>query len=295
MNRVLEQWKKQGHFFNFNGPQIFYRDEGKGAPLICIHGFPTSSWDWRYLIPELQKKFRIITLDMLGFGFSDKPQKHHYSIAEQADIHEALLSLLGISEYHILAHDFGTIVAQELLSRALNPAHIKPKPLSLFAMSGSIFPELSKPRLIQKLLTSNVGVLISKLFNEKKFAQSFNRVFSEQKQPDSNTLNTYWQLLCTNRGNKILHKLNFFLKDRKVHGKRWSDAWQSSTLPVCYISGSEDPMYGEDTLIKLKEVSHKKDITSLAGVGHFPHIEEPEAVARHLIGFLSSLKIKQSA
>jgi len=287
MNNVLEQWKKQGHFFNFNGQQIFYRDEGKGTPLICIHGFPTSSWDWRYLIPELQKNYRVITLDMLGFGFSDKPQKHQYSITEQADIHEALLSLLGIHEYHILAHDFGTIVAQELLSRVTSSTS---KPLSLFAMSGSIFPELSKPRLIQKLLTSYIGVLITKLFNEKKFARNLNRVFSELKQPDTNTLNTYWQLLCIHQGNKILHKLNFFLKDRKIHGKRWSNAWQSSTIPVCYLSGSEDPMYGEDTLIRLKEISHKKDINSLAGVGHFPHIEEPEAVARHLVDFLSPPK-----
>lgn len=291
MNNVLEQWKKQGHFFNFNGQQIFYRDEGKGTPLICIHGFPTSSWDWRYLIPELQKNYRVITLDMLGFGFSDKPQKHQYSITEQADIHEALLSLLGIHEYHILAHDFGTIVAQELLSRVTSSTS---KPLSLFAMSGSIFPELSKPRLIQKLLTSYIGVLITKLFNEKKFARNLNRVFSELKQPDTNTLNTYWQLLCIHQGNKILHKLNFFLKDRKIHGKRWSNAWQSSTIPVCYLSGSEDPMYGEDTLIRLKEISHKKDITSLAGVGHFPHIEEPEAVARHLAGFLAPQKLKQN-
>ena len=240
MNGVLVQWKKQGHFFDFNGQQVFYRDEGKGTPLICIHGFPTSSWDWRYIMPELQKNYRVIAIDMLGFGFSDKPQTHQYSIIEQADIHEALLSLLGVHEYHMLAHDFGTIVAQELLSRVSSSAPEKPKPLSLFAMSGSIFSELSKPRLIQKILISKMGVLITKLFNERKFAQSFKRVFSGQKQPDINTLNTYWQLLCVHQGNRILHKLNFFLKDRKIHDKRWSDAWQSSMLPVCYLSGSED-------------------------------------------------------
>jgi pimeloyl-ACP methyl ester carboxylesterase len=292
MNSVLEQWKKQGHFFDFNGQQIFYRDEGKGVPLICIHGFPTSSWDWRYIIPEIQKIHRVITLDMLGFGFSDKPQKHQYSIIEQADIHEALLSILGVYEYHILAHDFGTIVAQELLSRVTHSIPIRPKPLSLFAMSGSIFPELSKPRLIQKLLISQAGLLITKLFNEKKFSQSLSRVFSEQKKPNTSTLNTYWQLLSTHQGNKILHKLNFFLKDRKTHGEKWSEAWQTSSLPVCYLSGDEDPMYGKNTLIRLTEISHKKEITSLAGVGHFPHIEEPEVVVRHLIDFLSSPKIK---
>jgi len=290
MENELERWKKQGQFFNFKGHQIFYRDEGKGTPLICIHGFPVSSWDWRYLNPELEKNFRVISLDMLGFGFSDKPPKHQYSIAEQSDIHESLLSFLGIEKYHILAHDFGTLVAQELLSREINLDTRKPMPLSLFAMSGSIFPELSKPRLIQKLLTSKIGSIISLLFNEEKFNSGMARVFSGQNQPDKKSLNTYWRLLCTNQGHKILHKLNFYLKERKVHGERWTEAWQFSTLPVRYLAGNDDPMYGAETLIKLKALSFKKDITGLAGVGHFPHIEAPEMVTQHLLSFLFQLE-----
>jgi pimeloyl-ACP methyl ester carboxylesterase len=124
------------------------------------------------------------------------------------------------------------------------------------------------------------------LFNEKKFNGSMKRVFSDQHQLDKNSLNIYWRLLCINQGHKILHKLSFYLKERKLHGKRWTEAWQSSTLPIRYLAGHEDPMYGTEALIKLKKLSRKKEIIGLPSVGHFPHIEAPEKVAQHILKFL---------
>lgn len=81
------------------------------------HGFPTASWDWHKLWPEFVKHYRVIALDMIGFGFSDKPINYHYSIGDQADLQQALLTSLGISSIHLLAHDYGDTVAQELLAR----------------------------------------------------------------------------------------------------------------------------------------------------------------------------------
>ncbi len=84
---------------------------------MCVHGFPTSSWDWHRVWPELVARFRVVAMDMLGFGFSDKPPRHDYSIAEQADLHLALLGELGIERFGVLAHDYGDTVVQELLAR----------------------------------------------------------------------------------------------------------------------------------------------------------------------------------
>ena len=280
----IEQWKLDGQYFNYQGHQIFFRDEGHGDTLVCIHGFPVSSWDWRFLLPELTKRYRVIAIDMLGFGFSDKPKKHTYSVIEQADIHVALLNHLSINQYQLIAHDFGTLIAQELLSRT--KAFDQPLPTSLFAMSGSIFPELSKPRFIQKLLISKAGPLISNLFNEKKFVNSFQQVFAESNRPDDQTTKDYWQLLCEKEGNRILHHLNFFITDRKNHGHRWAEAWQTANVSIRYLAGQSDPMYGGDTIQTLKNHSQKKDIQSISGTGHFPHIEAPNKVLESLNSFL---------
>lgn len=79
----------------------------------------------------LTERWRVITLDMLGFGFSAKPNAP-YSILRQADLFEARLRELGIGEYHVLAHDYGDTVAQELLARK----SVSPRILSMCFLNG---------------------------------------------------------------------------------------------------------------------------------------------------------------
>ncbi|RWS23963.1 serine/threonine-protein kinase PAK 3-like protein, partial [Leptotrombidium deliense] len=92
---ILFQWKTSGKYFTFKGFEVFYIDEyGKGdnlknATLLCLHGFPTSSFDFYKVWPRLKTTFRrIIFVDFLGHGFSDKPRYHSYSIFEQCDLVE---------------------------------------------------------------------------------------------------------------------------------------------------------------------------------------------------------------
>src|SRR3546814_12871876 len=80
----------------FRSQRIFYRDQGQGEVLLCLHGFPTASWDWHRLWPALTATRRVIALDFLGYGFSSKPEHHTYSAAEQADIVLALMQALGV-------------------------------------------------------------------------------------------------------------------------------------------------------------------------------------------------------
>ena len=71
--------------FDYLGFDIFYRTHGSGPHLLLIHGYPFNTWDWEPLWPELTQHFiHVIAADMLGFGFSDKPRRHRYSLMEQA-------------------------------------------------------------------------------------------------------------------------------------------------------------------------------------------------------------------
>ena len=76
----LTEWKNTGKYFDFKGRNIFYQENGKGETLVLVHGFPTSSWDWEKIWPKLSEKYNLLAPDLLGFGFSDKPTNHQYSI-----------------------------------------------------------------------------------------------------------------------------------------------------------------------------------------------------------------------
>ena len=294
MNTELNNWKKQGKYFSHLGHNIFYQDNHEEKDpinqpcLVLIHGFPTSSWDWNLLWPKLSVYFRLITVDLLGFGFSDKPKDHTYTIEAQADMIEALLNHCAVQQYHMIAHDFGTLIAQEMLSRHQTQNNMVQTAslISLLAMSGSIFPELSNPRLIQKLLISKVGFLISRLMNRNKFYKNLSQVFSNSHPPEQETLETYWQLLTERDGHRLLHKICYFLVERANHGKRWAEAWQTAGIPIRYVVGTDDPMYGGDKFQRLSMLSKHKDVHEIQNAGHFPQLEATETTYKLILEFV---------
>lgn len=112
LSPALHSWKSSGKFFTYKGLRIFYQDSvgvvGSPEIVVLLHGFPTSSYDWYKIWEGLTLRFhRVIALDFLGFGFSDKPRPHHNSIFEQVSIVEALLRHLGLQNLRIKSHDYG--------------------------------------------------------------------------------------------------------------------------------------------------------------------------------------------
>ena len=112
----LDDWIAAAQYTRFDGQRIAYWTAGDGRPLLLVHGFPTSSWDWHRVWPDLARDRTLVACDMLGFGLSDKPASG-YSIHRQTDLHDALLAELGVADYDAVVHDYGVSVGQELLAR----------------------------------------------------------------------------------------------------------------------------------------------------------------------------------
>ena len=118
MQYTLEQWRTLGNTIKLRGHEIFLIDSGGDKPvLVLAHGYPTSSWDLGDIWHELCEHFRVLVIDFLGLGFSAKPWPYKYSILEQADLLKAAMQHCGVEQAHVLAHDYGDTVAQELLAR----------------------------------------------------------------------------------------------------------------------------------------------------------------------------------
>jgi len=287
----LESWQAAGQYISHHGHDIFYRTEGDKSlpPLLLIHGFPSASWDWHKVWDTLGKRFFLIAPDMIGFGLSDKPQKYAYSILDQADLCQALLSHLGVQDYHILAHDYGDSVAQELLAR--QSGHI----LSCVFLNGGLFPESHKPAFVQKLLISPLGALVGKLFTAKKFEDTMKAIFDPEKPPAQDELDILWQLLNHNDGRKIIHKLIYYMAERKKYRSRWVGAMmvepvkvgptKMKRVPLRLIDGLTDPISGAHMAARYEELVPDADVVGLDRVGHYPQIEAPEQVLEAFLDF----------
>lgn len=113
--------RAQQHFFKSSGGNIAYLDYGQGPTIVMLHGVPSSSWLYRKMIASLQGQFRIVAIDLLGFGSSDKPKSNtdNYLASSQASYVTQLLNHLGVEQYHLLFHDMGGLVAWELTTQSI--------------------------------------------------------------------------------------------------------------------------------------------------------------------------------
>ena len=287
----LEQHKKRAQYKRIRGHKIAYwyqddavtnknQDESRDCQsrqvVLFIHGFPSAAWDWHHQWQALKADYRLLALDLLGYGLSDKPFPHQYSLLEQADIIETLLLELGINRCHILAHDYGDSVAQELLSRHYQQS-LQFDITSVCFLNGGLFSDAHRPLFTQKILKGPLGPLVSRLMGPASLRKSFDKIFGPDCKASDKELNVLWQLLENNHGLRVVSPLLSYLEDRKVHGARWLDAMQNTKVPFCFFNGTFDPISGEHMAKRFEELLPDKQVRRL-GVGHYPQLEAPELV-----------------
>ncbi|MGB0220097.1 alpha/beta fold hydrolase [Sinimarinibacterium flocculans] len=281
------RWRDSGLRFAFNGHDIFYQRHGAGnTALLLIHGFPTASWDYEAVWPGLCAQFEhVLAPDLLGFGFSAKPPRHRYTLVEQADLCEQLLARCSVSRVHLVAHDYGVSVAQELLARQLEQPERETTVLSVVLLNGGLFPETHRPTGTQKLLKSPLGPLMVPLMGERRFGRAFSKVFGAQTRPSPIELHDFWQLIRCNDGRRAMPRLLRYIDERRAQRARWVDALTRTPVPLRLINGPDDPVSGAHMARRYAELVPDADIVSLEGIGHYPQVEAPDRVLRAILDF----------
>ena len=280
----LSHWRSSGHFLNVDGQQVFYKTEGTGPVLLLIHGYPTASFDWAKIWPKLTTQFHCVTLDMPGFGFSDKSPKK-YLIKEQADTISEVIRHLGITSAHVLSHDYGDTVAQEMMAQQLeNDLAFRIE--SLHLLNGGLFPETHRALPIQKLLLSPIGGLLIRFLNKNAIRKSMHNIFGPNTPPSDQDINDFWILISTNNGHKHMHLLLDYMKQRKQYRERWVSALQNANAPLRLTAGMADPISGAHMVARYKQLIPNADVIELDQIGHYPQIESAEAVLKSITSFL---------
>jgi pimeloyl-ACP methyl ester carboxylesterase len=281
-----ENWYETGTITPLLEHEIFYVEQGASdkPTLLLIHGFPTAGWDWHGIMPGLTD-FHVLVPDLLGYGFSAKPWPHDYSTAEQADLIEALLEHKGIGRYHILAHDYGDTVAQELLARDNERAGDQ-RIRSVALLNGGLFPEATRPRLIQKLMLGPLGPVMVKLVSRRTLRRNMHAIFGPDTSPSEALIDAFWYLIEFNQGRRVFHGLIQYIRERDTYRERWLDALRQTPARRVLINGSADPISGAHLAARYGELIDAREVVSLPDIGHYPQVEAPQEVLRHYLAFV---------
>ncbi len=282
----VRAWQQRGESSEFRGHSIHsFRQEGAGPLLLLLHGFPSSSYDWRLLL-EKEPARNVLAFDFLGFGLSEKPREHDYSLFWQADLAEELVRRHGGGRpVFILAHDMGTSVANELMARDLE-GKLEMELAGVLLFNGSMVLEAASPILGQRILRSRLGPLFARLSSERVFRQQFGSVFSAAHPLGDDEAADQWSLICHNGGRTLGHRLISYMDQREEHAGRWHGAIRDWQGDLRLTWGLLDRVATTDVLAALRELRPSVPVTELPELAHYPQLEDPAQIARALRGAL---------
>ena len=284
----LQDWINGGGTRRLAGHDIFVRTAVTPGrpPLLLIHGYPTASYDWVHVWPRLAASYSLYALDMLGFGMSDKPRDCGYPITLQADLCMALLDDARVANPHVLAHDYGDTVAQELLARERDG---RLRLASMAFLNGGLFPETHRARPIQKLLAMPViGPLLASTMDYAKFEATMHSIAGDVP-PSAQELQDLWLLLERNGGRRSMAQMINYMEQRRRNRARWVGALVESRVPRRLICGALDPVSGRHLADRYRELVPDPDVAVLEGVGHYPQLEAPDRVVDEYSAFRARL------
>lgn len=284
------QWIRGGQFVTRDdGQRIFAAAFGDGAPVLMLHGFPTWSLDWSDVMPGLVASgFRVVCLDFLGFGASDKPASHAYSLFEQTEIVAEIADRFDLAGVDVVCHDYGVSVGQILLSRQLArslPFRVR----SMAFLNGGLIHGAYRPLVIQKILAMRtLGPLLTRLLTPAVARRSLRRIWGSGRPLTDEAFAELWVGMSMNDGVLRMHELIQYMRERLAHSELLTAALRDADVPLGFVWGPADPISGEPMLRAVEAIRPDASITRLEGIGHYPQIEDPEAVVHALVAFLRS-------
>jgi len=277
----IEEWWSGGErlVLSLEGGQrtVFVRRMGTGPAMTLLHGFPSSSHDWAKLAPALAERHSLLLFDFLGFGASEKPTGHDYSLHEQADLVEALWRNEGVTSTVVVAHDYAVSVTEELLARRASGALVSDL-TAVHLLNGGLYPDLHRPLPTQTaLLDPELGPQLSAAITRELFIQGLTPTFADgfDAATDSDDM---WKAISRDDGQRIIHLLVRYITDRATHGERWVTALEGTDVPLAFVWGMLDPISGAHMAQRIRERLPDAPLLALDDVAHWPSLEAPQRV-----------------
>ncbi len=282
----IDQWWAQGRRepIELGGRtrSVFVRRTGAGPTMTLLHGFPSSSHDWAKVAPALAARHDVLALDFLGFGASEKPADHAYSLREQADLVEAVWAREGVSDTVLVVHDYAVSVAQELLARRAEGT-LEVELRAVHLLNGAVYPDLHRRQPAQEaLLDPEQGPKLGELMTEELLLAGLRPTFAEGYDATDDGAQM-WHAMHHDDGQLIGHLLIGYVRDRERDEARWVGALEATDVPLSFVWGMLDPVSGAHMAQRIAERLPRAPLLTLHDVAHWPALEAPARVVEALL------------
>lgn len=264
------------------GHRLAYLDAGQGPPLILIHGFGGSMWQWEYQSSELARDFRVITLDLLGSGFSDKPDIE-YRPEEVLRFFRGFMDALALDRATLVGNSMGAGVA---LGMALTVPERVDRLILIGGLPARVKEKLASP-VVRQAMESSAPIWLVRLAGWVAGSSVTDRVLREIVHDHS--LLTDAVLARSGRNRRAGNYLGPALAVART-----APLWESDYAPylatirhpTLVLWGDHDKVFPLAVGQELAGVIPAAQFVAIQDAGHIPQWERPEPVNHAIRGFL---------
>jgi pimeloyl-ACP methyl ester carboxylesterase len=261
---------------------LYYEEQGKGPPVLLLHGFGASTYTWRHITPELARTHRVIAVDFKGFGQSDKPFDERYSVLDQAELIAQLIEDKDLRDLTIVGHSFGGGVALRLALEANTRLGGR---IARLVLLDSIAYQQQIPvffRLLEVPLVSQVGVRMVPAEMQTRVALQI--AYHDDSKIDPEEVEIYAAPLKTAAGKHAIVQSARQIVPKDID--TLPERFKTITLPTLILWCDHDRIVPLDVGIKLRRTLPNSTLRLVEGCGHMPQEEQPAATLALLKGFI---------
>ena len=262
--------------------RLYVEEQGKGAPVLLIHGFGASTYTWRHVAPELAKTHRVIAVDLKGFGQSDKPFDSRYSVFDQAELLAQLIVDKDLRNLTLVGHSFGGGIAL-LLALEANE-RLEGRITKLVLLDSIAYPQNIPVffRLLDVPLVSHLGVSMIPPSVQTRVALRI--AYFDDSKIDQDEVDAYAAPLRTAAGkHAIIYSARQIVPDGLAE---ISERYKTIELPTLILWCDHDRIVPLEVGLKLRRTLPNSTLRLVEDCGHMPQEEQPESTLKLLQGFL---------
>jgi pimeloyl-ACP methyl ester carboxylesterase len=266
------------------GPlRLAVTDKGKGRPILMLHGIATSSFTWQAIEPALAKNYRVIAVDLRGFGASDKPLDDHYSIFDQADAIQAFIEQENLKDLTIVGHSFGGGVTLALALRAGEQSHPRIRNIVLIDTIAYKQPIPIFFRLLQIPMLGEVGMAL--VPPEVQAAQGLRLAYFDREKITARAVAEYANALYSPAAKHALMKTIEQIVPPDI--EEIAERYKTIKFPALVMWCKQDKVVPVFFGHRLKADMPAAELVVFDSCGHMPQEEKPEDTVRAIEGFLA--------
>jgi pimeloyl-ACP methyl ester carboxylesterase len=262
--------------------KLYYYEEGKGPPLLLIHGFGASTYTWRHVAPELAKSYRVIAVDLKGFGQSDKPFDGRYSVYDQAELLAQMIEDKDLRDLTLVGHSFGGGVALLLALEAKQ--RLDGRITRLVLLDSIAYPQNIPVffRLLDVPLVSQLGVRMVPPSVQARVALQI--AYFDDSKIDPEEIELYAAPLKTAAGkHAIIHSARQIVPEDI---DALSERYKTIELPTLILWCDHDRIVPLEVGIKLRRTLPNSTLRLIEDCGHMPQEEQPASTLALIKGFI---------